>query len=214
MINANSSQMRAGNTPDKYGACCFVRLPEVEPAAILAHLRDPRIARHLPLLPAEPDMALVEKIIAAKEACWEGDGLGHWAILHDGEYAGWGGFQREGNEWDFGLVLRPAYFRHGKAIAIQVFEWARRHTNIEEVTFLLPLSRSERALQRFGARPMGTSEHAGLPFRKWSLSFGVVGRRDIGASDRIGKGRVQGCVASALGSGMHSRTTATSSQQS
>lgn len=131
-------------------------------------------------------MALVEKVIAAKEACWGRDGLGHWAILHDGEYAGWGGFQREGDDWDFGLVLRPAYFRHGKAIAIQAFEWARRHTSIEEVTFLLPLSRSERALQRLGARPMGTSEHADLPFRKWCLDLEVAGHRGVCALDRVG----------------------------
>lgn len=187
MVNANSSQTRAGSTPDRFGAFCFVRLPEVEPAAILGHLRDPRIARHLPLLPADPDMALVEKVIAAKEACWERDGLGHWAILHDGDYAGWGGFQRDGDDWDFGLVLRPAYFRRGKAIAIQVFEWARRHTNIEEVTFLLPLSRSERALQRLGARQMGISEHVGIPFRKWCLDLEVAGLRGVCAVDRVGK---------------------------
>ena len=175
MVNANSSQTRAGNTPDSYGAFCFVRLPEVEPATILGHLRDPRIARHLPLLPADPDMALVEKIIAAKEACWERDGLGHWAILHNGEYVGWGGFQREGEEWDFGLVLRPEFFRQGKAIALQAFGWARRHTNITKVTFLLPLSRSERALQRLGARPVCISELGGIPFRKWCLDLEAAG---------------------------------------
>lgn len=179
MANTNSSQARARKGPDSYGAFRFVHLPDVEPVAILGHLRNPRLARHLPLLPAEPDMALVEKIIAAKEDCWERDGLGHWAILHNGEYVGWGGFQREGEEWDFGLVLRPEYFRHGEAIAIQAFKWARHHTNITEVTFLLPLSRSERALQRLGARPVCISELGGIPFRKWCLDLEAAGHRGI-----------------------------------
>lgn len=175
MDESSTSHGRNGNSPDRYGAFGFVRLPNVDPGAILAHLRDPRIARHLPLLPANPDAALVEQMIETKEECWERDGLGHWAILRDGEYAGWGGFQRELDEWDFGLVLRPEYFRQGKAITLQAFEWARRHTNIEEVTFLLPLSRSKRVLQRLGARSVGICEHDDLHFRKWSFSLELLG---------------------------------------
>ncbi len=165
-----------------------MRLTDIDPDVILAHLRDPRIAQHLPLLPANPDAALVKQMIETKEECWERDRLGHWAILHDGEYVGWGGFQRELDEWDFGLVLRPEFFQQGKAIALQAFEWARRHTGIEEVTFLLPLSRSKRALLRLGARPLGISEHADIPFRKWRLKLGAVGKRGVGTKDHIGKG--------------------------
>lgn len=45
------------------------------------------------------------------DACWARYGLGHWAFLAEGRHVGWGGFQREGDEWDFGLVLRPYAFR-------------------------------------------------------------------------------------------------------
>ena len=157
------------NDPRRFGHYEFARLSDVDGSAILAHLRDPRIARHLPLLPAEPDMALVEQIVSAKDACWERDGLGHWAIFHGDEYVGWGGLQREGEEWDFGLVLRPEFFRHGKAIALQLLEWAYRSADIREVTFLLPLSRSELALVRIGAQPIGYVDHAEQTFRKWKL---------------------------------------------
>lgn len=152
----------------------FARFRDVDPAAVLAHLQDPRIARHLPLLPPKPDAALVESMIAAKEACWERDGLGHWAILHNGDYVGWGGFELEQGEWDFGLVLRPDYFRQGMAITAKAFAWARANTGIEEVTFLLPLSRSERALRRLGAQPENIVEHAGIAFRKWRLSLAAA----------------------------------------
>lgn len=154
---------------DRLGPFRFVRLTEVAPEAILAHLRDPRVARHLPLLPPAIDLAFVEQLVQAKEQCWKRDGLGHWAILHGGDYAGWGGFQREGEDWDFGLVLCPSYFRHGQAIAVQACEWASHYRGIEEVTFLLPLSRSERALTRLGATPLETVDYAGTAYRKWSL---------------------------------------------
>ena len=54
------------------------------------------------------------ELVAAKEACWRRDGLGHWAILANGAYAGWGGFQKEGEDWDFGLVLSPGFFGLGQ----------------------------------------------------------------------------------------------------
>ena len=84
----------------------FARLTAVSAAEILAHMTNPRVAEHMPLLTSEWDMNAVEDFVAAKEECWRRDGLGHWAILLDGEYVGWGGFQKEGDEWDFGLVLQ------------------------------------------------------------------------------------------------------------
>ena len=49
-------------------------------------------------------MAAVTEFVAAKEECWDRDGLGHWAILSNNRYIGWGGFQKEGDEWNFGLA--------------------------------------------------------------------------------------------------------------
>ena len=85
----------------------FTRLPKIEPREIAAHMSDPRVAKHMPLLTSEWDEAAVNDFAATKEECWRRDGLGHWAILLNGKYAGWGGFQKEGVEWDYGLVLKP-----------------------------------------------------------------------------------------------------------
>ena len=65
----------------------FTRLTEIAPDAILAHMSDPRLAEHMPLLKDGWDMDACTAFIAAKDACWARDGLGHWAILADGRYA-------------------------------------------------------------------------------------------------------------------------------
>lgn len=70
----------------------FARLSDIPPEQILAHMSDPRVAAHMPLLTFAFTPETLAKFIAAKEACWRRDGLGHWAILSDGAYVGWGGF--------------------------------------------------------------------------------------------------------------------------
>lgn len=148
----------------------FIRLTEVAPAEINAHMSDPRVAEHMPLLGAGWDPARVGDFIAAKEACWQRDGLGHWAILSDGAYVGWGGFQKEGEEWDFGLVLKPEAFGLGLRIARAALDIARTDDRIPFVTFLLPPSRRNLgALARMGAVAVGQVEYEGERFRKYRL---------------------------------------------
>ncbi|WP_425100112.1 GNAT family N-acetyltransferase [Tropicibacter sp. S64] len=148
----------------------FIRLTEVAPEAILAHMSDPRVADHMPLLTAAWDAAMVRQFIALKEATWARDGLGHWAILADGEYIGWGGFQREGEEWDFGLVLRPDRFGHGLALARRMLDIARTDPRIPFVTFLLPPSRRHLgALRRMGAQQIADIDYDGERFLKFRL---------------------------------------------
>lgn len=148
----------------------FARLPDIAPERILAHMTDPRIAEHMPLLTGTWNLETVAQFVAAKEACWSRDGLGHWAILAAGNYAGWGGFQKEGDEWDFGLVLRPERFGLGLRITAQALEFARQDPRIPFVTFLLPPSRSRLgALARMGARIVGEVDHAGARFMKYRL---------------------------------------------
>jgi hypothetical protein len=72
----------------------FTRLTEVDPAEILAHMSDPKVAEHMPLLTFDWDEAAVADFVAMKEDHWRRDGLGHWAILSGGRYVGWGGFRR------------------------------------------------------------------------------------------------------------------------
>jgi hypothetical protein len=148
----------------------FARLPDIPPDEIIAHMSDPRVAEHMPLLTFEWDHDAVIKFIAVKEECWRRDGLGHWAILCNGSYVGWGGFQKEGDEWDYGLVLKPESFGLGTLISRKAIEFAVADERIPFVTFLLPPSRKKLgALARLGARFVDEIEHDGARFLKYRL---------------------------------------------
>ncbi|WP_347311635.1 GNAT family protein [Defluviimonas sp. SAOS-178_SWC] len=148
----------------------FSRLPEISADEIIAHMSDPRVAEHMPLLTFAWDPQVLSGFVAAKEECWRRDGLGHWAILADGAYVGWGGFQKEGDEWDFGLVLKPEAFGLGVRIARQALAFAKADARIPFVTFLLPPSRRNLgALARLGARLVGETEYSGARFLKYRL---------------------------------------------
>ncbi|MEQ8709427.1 MAG: GNAT family protein [Rhodospirillales bacterium] len=133
-------------------------------------MSDPRVAEHMPLLHSDWDHDAVASFIAAKEACWHRDGLGHWAIFCNSSYAGWGGFQKEGDEWDFGLVLKPEYFGLGRPVSRRALAFARADHRIPFVTFLLPPSRRNRgALARLGAVLVGETTCEGVRFLKYRL---------------------------------------------
>jgi len=148
----------------------FTRLPNIEPNEIIAHMSAPRVAEHMPLLTFEWDEAAVTKFVASKEACWSRDGLGHWAILLNNKYVGWGGFQKEGDEWDYGLVLKPEYFGLGIRISRKAIQFAIADERIPFVTFLLPTSRKNLgALKRLGATFVGEITYDGSTFLKYRL---------------------------------------------
>lgn len=148
----------------------FARLSEVEPTEIAAHMSDPRVAEHMPLLSMKWDAETAAKFITTKEDCWARDGLGHWAFLADGQYVGWGGFQKEGDEWDFGLVLRPDAFGLGTHISKKAIDFAIADDRIPYVTFLLPPSRKKLgALKRLGAKHVGEIDYDGATFLKYRL---------------------------------------------
>jgi len=148
----------------------FARLPDIEPDEIIAHMSDLRVAEHMPLLTFAWDRIAVAKFIATKEACWRRDGLGHWAILSNEKYVGWGGFQKEGDEWDYGLVLKPSYFGLGACISKKAIEFAIADERIPFITFLLPTSRKNLgALERFGAIFVDKIDYDGAKFLKYRL---------------------------------------------
>jgi len=90
------------------------RLTDVAPSDIAAQMSDPRVAEHMPLLTGVWDTEKATKFIKMREEYWARDGLGHWGFLVYGQYVGWGGFQKEGDQWDFGLVLRSQSFGLGR----------------------------------------------------------------------------------------------------
>jgi hypothetical protein len=148
----------------------FARLPDISPDEINAHMSDARVAKHMPLLTFKWDQHAVTKFVAAKEERWRHDGLGHWAILCDDTYVGWGGFQKEGDEWDYGLVLKPEHFGLGARISRKAIEFAIADERIPFVTFLLPPSRKTLGgLARLGARFVEEIEYDGAQFLKYRL---------------------------------------------
>jgi len=148
----------------------FTRLQEISPDEIVAHMSDPRIAEHMPLLTFDWNSTTATKFIASKEECWNRDGLGHWAILLNGKYVGWGGFQKEGDEWDFGLVLKADAFGLGPRIAKQAITFAIADARIPFITFLLPPSRKKlKALERLGAKLIDETTYDGKKFFKYRL---------------------------------------------
>ena len=148
----------------------FARLPDIPTDEIIAHMSDARVAEHMPLLTFKWDKQAVAEFVAAKEECWHRDGLGHWAILYNDAYAGWGGFQKEGDEWDFGLVLKPDFFGLGMRVYKKAIEFAVADARIPFVTFLLPPSRKNLgALARLGARFIEEIDYDGAKFLKYRL---------------------------------------------
>jgi hypothetical protein len=110
----------------------------------------------------------VTKFVATKQASWSRDGLGHWAILSNREHVGWGGFQREADEWDHGLVLKPNSFGLGTRISAKAIEFAHADERIAVVTFLLlPSRKNLGASKRLGATFVGEMEYDGSAVLKY-----------------------------------------------
>lgn len=133
-------------------------------------MSDPLVAEHMPLLKSEWDLSAAKKFVEQKEECWARDGLGHWAILSNGRYIGWGGFQREKDEWDFGLVLKPDAFGLGGRVTRKALDFAVSDARIPFVTFLFPPSRKNLgALTRLGAEFVGEIHYDDERFLKYRL---------------------------------------------
>lgn len=148
----------------------FSRLVDVPAFEIARHMSDPRVGEHMPLLKGAWDTKMAAKFVKMKEEFWARDGLGHWAFLVEDKYVGWGGFQKEDNEWDFGLVLRPDAFGLGRRISKKAIDFAIADDRIPFVTFLLPPSRRNLgALRRLGAEHVGDVAYDGEKFLKFRL---------------------------------------------
>ena len=149
----------------------FARLPDISSDEIIAHMSDTRVSQHMPLLTFKWNRKAVADFVATKEDCWRRDGLGHWAILCDGHYVGWGGFQLEGEEWDFGLVLKPDSFGLGMPITRKAIQFAVADQRIPYMTFLLPPSRKNLGgLTRLGATFVEEITYEGAQFLKYRLN--------------------------------------------
>ena len=148
----------------------FVRLTEMPIAAVLTLLNEPRNARHMPLASRFTEESAAEWV-AAKDGQWNANGYGPWAVLVDGELAGWGGFQREANGADFGLVLFPQHWGLGADITRMALDRGFGELGLDEVIIALPYTRNPaRVVARFGFVPDGEVTYNGAPFRQYRLT--------------------------------------------
>jgi RimJ/RimL family protein N-acetyltransferase len=152
------------------GGLEFVRLTEVPLPAVASLLNDRRLWRHMPLAGHFTEHAAMDWV-SAKDSQWDEHDYGPWAILADGEFAGWGGFQHEADGADYALVLAPEHWGRGEAITQAALARGFGELGLEAVTIALPFTRSVgNTLARLGFLPDGEVDHAGIPFRRYRLS--------------------------------------------
>lgn len=150
-------------------ATTFHKLAEIDAGQVVALLNDPDVRRHMPLSSEHWTERSAQQWAQAKDAQWEANGYGPWAIRIDGEFVGWGGFQREGDEADLGLVLFPRHWGRGAAIFRALLDRGIA-MGIGNLTILLPPSRQRlKGLARLGFEPAGELDYAGHHFLKFRL---------------------------------------------
>jgi RimJ/RimL family protein N-acetyltransferase len=147
------------------------RFAEIEPASWLTLLNDRDVHRHMPL---SGDTVWTEAMVAdwaaGKDAQWTQNGYGPWALKLDGTFIGWGGFQKEGGEADFGLVLLPAHWGQGVMLFRELLARGRAELPLDPVSILLPPSRVRmKGLARLGFEPAGERSYDGHRFLKFRL---------------------------------------------
>lgn len=148
----------------------FLRLPEVDPADLIALMNDPRVRRHLPLARGTFGPAACARFVAAKERLWAKHGYGPWAFVIDDEFAGWGGLQPEGNDVDLGLVLRPKFWGTGRVLYRRLVAYAFEERRVTSVIILLPPSRVRvSGVLALGFLPDGEVQIAGERFLRYRL---------------------------------------------
>lgn len=156
----------------------LVRLTEVPLTAVRTLLNEPRNARHMPLAGDVTDDAAA-RWVAEKDEQWERHGYGPWAVLLDGVFAGWGGFQCESNGADLALVLLPQHWGHGRDVITVMLECGFGELGLEDVIVALPYTRRpERAMSRLGFRPDGEVRYDGTSFRQYRLTRQTWSERD------------------------------------
>ena len=153
----------------------FGPLSDVAPSDWLTLLNNRSVHRHMPLAGAQWSADQARDWAAGKDRQWVENGYGPWAIHIDGAFAGWGGFQKEGEDADLGLVLLPPYWGHGAAIYAELVGRGFRDLGLPSITILLPPSRPGlKAPARLGFRLDGEVDYDGHRFLRFRLDRPVA----------------------------------------
>jgi RimJ/RimL family protein N-acetyltransferase len=149
----------------------FRPLASIPAATWLRLLNDHDLHRHMPLAGSDWTEERAADWAEAKDAQWRDNGFGPWAILIDAAFAGWGGFQKEETDVDFGLVLLPAFWGHGRLLHDTILAKGFGEMGFESISIMLPPSRVRlKSLARLGYEPAGELEYAGHRFLKFRLA--------------------------------------------
>lgn len=149
----------------------FVHLGEIAEEQIIDLMNNEKVAAYMPLLAGGFDTEQCKAFLKAKQQLWEEHGYGPWAILINGEFAGWGGVQPENGEADFGLVLHPRFWGWGRRIFNEVIGYAFNEMNLPSTTILLPPSRPNTgAVARLGFVSDGQVNIDAKIFRRFRLT--------------------------------------------
>jgi RimJ/RimL family protein N-acetyltransferase len=150
----------------------FLPLSVMPAATWLTLLNDHEVNRHMPLSGDVWTEHAAADWAADKDRQWLKNGYGPWAIRVDGEFAGWGGFQKEGDDADLGIVLLPAFWGCGKLVHAALLAKGFGEIGLKSMTIMLPLSRLRPIyLSRLGYRPEGECEYVGHRFLKFRLNL-------------------------------------------
>jgi len=151
-----------------FGMQTLHKFTEIPAGDWLKLLTDPEVHRHMPLGGDDWTETSAAEWAAGKDAQWATNGYGPWALRVDGVFAGWGGFQKEDADADFGLVLLPQFWGHGMAIGSELLQRGWK-MGLPSVTFLLPPSRRMRGLGRLGFQPDGEVDYDGHRFLRFRM---------------------------------------------
>ncbi len=148
----------------------FTRLTQIPAAEVMGLLNEARNGRHMPLAGQFSDEAAA-RWARDKDDQWAAHGYGPWAVLVDGQFAGWAGFQQEVNGADYALVLLPEFWGSGAEITQQALHRGFTELGLEQVLIALPFSRNPtRVVARFGFTPDGEVQYGDARFRQYRLT--------------------------------------------
>lgn len=146
------------------------RLGEVAPADIIELMNHPEVRKLMPLATGTFGPDECAGFVAGKEALWEEAGYGPWAFVIDGEFAGWGGFQPEGNDVDLALVLHPKHWGQGRVIYPTLIARGFSEWDFSSITILFPPARTRiKGIFKLGFQPDGKVNLYGESFHRYRL---------------------------------------------
>jgi ribosomal-protein-alanine N-acetyltransferase len=152
------------------------RLSEIAQGDIIALMTNPSVRAHMPLARGVFDEDACRSFVEGKEQQWTDNGYGPWAFVIDGQFAGWGGFQKEEADVDLAIVLGPRWWGHGPSICRKLLArgfapQAEGGFGFSAVTIMLPPSRRHfKALKRLGFQEEGPVDYLGERFVKLRIS--------------------------------------------